>query len=210
MLTGSIVLTPRSKLYTADLESGLHCLLRVELAAHRALAGAELRTLKDFITVVAKVCGVFSGPGCCFPGPGCMCLPVSCVCLTLLEPQDTAHMGGPGWGVGQRAALSRGWSEEHLPRSEMSVVAVERHVRRCVAQAPSPVTRGVGEQGAGGQLPQGVCRHNCHPRPPSPVVGGACCGGQELCVGPAGPPFQWEVELWGLVGYPSVVPARSS
>ncbi|XP_045052960.2 sulfhydryl oxidase 2 isoform X2 [Desmodus rotundus] len=45
----------RSKLYTADLESGLHCLLRVELAAHRALAGAELRTLKDFITVVAKL-----------------------------------------------------------------------------------------------------------------------------------------------------------
>ncbi|XP_019612243.2 sulfhydryl oxidase 2 [Rhinolophus sinicus] len=45
----------RSRLYTADLESGLHYLLRVELAAHRSLAGAELRALKDFITVVAKL-----------------------------------------------------------------------------------------------------------------------------------------------------------
>lgn len=52
----------RSRLYTADLESGLHYLLRVELAAHRSLAGAELRALKDFVTVVAKVCGV-SAPG---------------------------------------------------------------------------------------------------------------------------------------------------
>lgn len=46
----------RWKLYTADLESGLHYLLRVELAAHRSLAGAELKTLKDFVTVLAKVC----------------------------------------------------------------------------------------------------------------------------------------------------------
>ncbi|XP_054583419.1 sulfhydryl oxidase 2 [Eptesicus fuscus] len=45
----------RSKLYTADLESGLHYLLRVELAAHRTLAGAELKTLKDFVTIVAKL-----------------------------------------------------------------------------------------------------------------------------------------------------------
>ena len=51
------VFAPRSKLYTADLESGLHHLLRVELAAHRSLAGAELKTLKDFITVLAKVRG---------------------------------------------------------------------------------------------------------------------------------------------------------
>lgn len=48
----------RSKLYTADLESGLHYLLRVELATHRSLAGAELQTLKDFVTVLAKVCSV--------------------------------------------------------------------------------------------------------------------------------------------------------
>lgn len=47
----------RSKLYTADLESGLHYLLRVELAAHKSLAGAELQTLKDFVTVLAKVRG---------------------------------------------------------------------------------------------------------------------------------------------------------
>ncbi|XP_023556009.1 sulfhydryl oxidase 2 [Octodon degus] len=45
----------RAKLYTADLESGLHYLLRVELAAHRSLAGAELKTLRDFVTVVAKL-----------------------------------------------------------------------------------------------------------------------------------------------------------
>ncbi|XP_034872451.1 sulfhydryl oxidase 2 [Mirounga leonina] len=45
----------RSKLYTADLESGLHYLLRVELATHKSLAGAELRTLKDFVTVLAKL-----------------------------------------------------------------------------------------------------------------------------------------------------------
>ncbi|XP_042819447.1 sulfhydryl oxidase 2 [Panthera tigris] len=45
----------RAKLYTADLESGLHYLLRVELAAHKSLAGAELRTLKDFVTVLAKL-----------------------------------------------------------------------------------------------------------------------------------------------------------
>ncbi|XP_044898665.1 sulfhydryl oxidase 2 [Felis catus] len=45
----------RSKLYTADLESGLHYLLRVELAAHKSLAGAELQTLKDFVTVLAKL-----------------------------------------------------------------------------------------------------------------------------------------------------------
>ncbi|XP_061055600.1 sulfhydryl oxidase 2 [Eubalaena glacialis] len=45
----------RSKLYAADLESGLHHLLRVELAARRSLAGAELKTLKDFVTVLAKL-----------------------------------------------------------------------------------------------------------------------------------------------------------
>ncbi|KAJ8797531.1 hypothetical protein J1605_017263 [Eschrichtius robustus] len=48
----------RSKLYAADLESGLHHLLRVELAARRSLAGAELKTLKDFVTVLAKVHGL--------------------------------------------------------------------------------------------------------------------------------------------------------
>ncbi|KFO21492.1 Sulfhydryl oxidase 2 [Fukomys damarensis] len=45
----------RAKLYTADLESGLHYLLRGELAAHRSLAGAELKTLRDFVTIVAKL-----------------------------------------------------------------------------------------------------------------------------------------------------------
>lgn len=39
----------------ADLESGLHYLLRVELAAHKTLEGEELKTFKDFVTVVAKV-----------------------------------------------------------------------------------------------------------------------------------------------------------
>ncbi|NXP49570.1 QSOX2 oxidase, partial [Heliornis fulica] len=45
----------KSKLYMADLESGLHYLLRVELATHRTLEGAELKTFKDFVTVSAKV-----------------------------------------------------------------------------------------------------------------------------------------------------------
>lgn len=39
----------------ADLESGLHFLLRVELATHKALEGAELKTFKDFVTISAKV-----------------------------------------------------------------------------------------------------------------------------------------------------------
>ncbi|XP_006900700.1 PREDICTED: sulfhydryl oxidase 2 [Elephantulus edwardii] len=45
----------KARLYTADLESALHYLLRVELAAHRSLAGEELRTLKDFVTLLAKL-----------------------------------------------------------------------------------------------------------------------------------------------------------
>lgn len=50
-----IYVCSRSKLYMADLESGLHYLLRVELAAHKALEGAELKTFKDFVTISAKV-----------------------------------------------------------------------------------------------------------------------------------------------------------
>lgn len=42
-------------MYTADLESALHYLLRVELAAHDYLEGEELNIFKDFVTVVAKV-----------------------------------------------------------------------------------------------------------------------------------------------------------
>lgn len=38
-----------------DLESGLHYLLRVELATRKTLEGAELKTFKDFVTVVSKV-----------------------------------------------------------------------------------------------------------------------------------------------------------
>ncbi|XP_038638251.1 LIM/homeobox protein Lhx3 isoform X1 [Scyliorhinus canicula] len=45
----------RSKVYMADLESGLHYLLRVELASHKILEGSELTTLKDFVTVLAKL-----------------------------------------------------------------------------------------------------------------------------------------------------------
>lgn len=43
------------QVYTADLESALHYLLRVELAAHDYLEGEELNIFKDFVTVVAKV-----------------------------------------------------------------------------------------------------------------------------------------------------------
>ncbi|TRZ03768.1 hypothetical protein DNTS_013085 [Danionella cerebrum] len=45
----------KSKVYMADLESGLHYLLRVELATHKTLEGEELKTIKDFVTVVAKL-----------------------------------------------------------------------------------------------------------------------------------------------------------
>ncbi|XP_041793276.1 sulfhydryl oxidase 2 [Chelmon rostratus] len=45
----------RSKVYTADLESALHYLLRVELATHNTLEGEELKIFKDFVTLVAKV-----------------------------------------------------------------------------------------------------------------------------------------------------------
>uniref|UniRef100_A0ACB8F0U4 Uncharacterized protein n=1 Tax=Sphaerodactylus townsendi TaxID=933632 RepID=A0ACB8F0U4_9SAUR len=44
----------KSKLFMADLESGLHYLFRVELATHRTLEGAALKTFKDFVTVLAK------------------------------------------------------------------------------------------------------------------------------------------------------------
>ncbi|KAM4576510.1 sulfhydryl oxidase 2 [Odontesthes bonariensis] len=45
----------RSKVYSADLESALHYLLRVELAAHSTLEGEELKVFKDFVTLVAKL-----------------------------------------------------------------------------------------------------------------------------------------------------------
>ncbi|XP_017292053.1 sulfhydryl oxidase 2 isoform X2 [Kryptolebias marmoratus] len=45
----------RSRVYTADLESALHYLLRVELAAHTTLQGEELKVFKDFVTLVAKL-----------------------------------------------------------------------------------------------------------------------------------------------------------
>ncbi|XP_069465665.1 sulfhydryl oxidase 2 [Ambystoma mexicanum] len=45
----------QSKLYMVDLESGLHYLLRVELATHKTLDGEKLKTFKDFITILAKL-----------------------------------------------------------------------------------------------------------------------------------------------------------
>uniref|UniRef100_A0A8C9G3E2 Sulfhydryl oxidase n=1 Tax=Pavo cristatus TaxID=9049 RepID=A0A8C9G3E2_PAVCR len=45
----------KSKLYMADLESGLHYLFRVELATHKMLEGAELKAFKDFVTISAKL-----------------------------------------------------------------------------------------------------------------------------------------------------------
>ncbi|XP_036953509.1 sulfhydryl oxidase 2 isoform X1 [Acanthopagrus latus] len=45
----------RSKVYTADLESALHYLLRVELATHNILEGEELKIFKDFVMLVAKL-----------------------------------------------------------------------------------------------------------------------------------------------------------
>ncbi|XP_018419569.1 PREDICTED: sulfhydryl oxidase 2 [Nanorana parkeri] len=45
----------KSKIYTADLESGLHYLLRVELATHQTLEGEKLKAFKDFITILHKL-----------------------------------------------------------------------------------------------------------------------------------------------------------
>ncbi|XP_056395034.1 sulfhydryl oxidase 2 [Hyla sarda] len=44
-----------SKLYTADLESALHYLLRVELATHQTLEGEKLKTFKDFVILLYKL-----------------------------------------------------------------------------------------------------------------------------------------------------------
>ncbi|XP_039200982.1 sulfhydryl oxidase 2 [Crotalus tigris] len=44
-----------SKLYMADLESGLHYLFRIEMATHKTLEGAALRALKDVVIVLAKL-----------------------------------------------------------------------------------------------------------------------------------------------------------
>lgn len=44
-----------AQVYTADLESALHYLLRVELATRTHLEGEELSIFKDLVTVVAKV-----------------------------------------------------------------------------------------------------------------------------------------------------------
>ncbi|KAM4696041.1 sulfhydryl oxidase 2 [Rhinophrynus dorsalis] len=45
----------RSKTYMADLESGLHYLLRVELARHQMLEGEKLKTFKDLIIILYKL-----------------------------------------------------------------------------------------------------------------------------------------------------------
>ncbi|OCT67024.1 hypothetical protein XELAEV_18038306mg [Xenopus laevis] len=45
----------RSKLYMADLESGLHYILRAELANHHTLEGEKLKTFKDFVTILYKL-----------------------------------------------------------------------------------------------------------------------------------------------------------
>lgn len=45
----------RSTVYSADLESALHYLLRVELATHNSLEGEELKIFKDFVILVTKV-----------------------------------------------------------------------------------------------------------------------------------------------------------
>ncbi|OCT65283.1 hypothetical protein XELAEV_18041522mg [Xenopus laevis] len=45
----------RSKLYMTDLESGLHYILRAELANHHTLEGEKLKTFKDFVTILYKL-----------------------------------------------------------------------------------------------------------------------------------------------------------
>ncbi|KAJ7308489.1 hypothetical protein JRQ81_009043 [Phrynocephalus forsythii] len=45
----------KSKLYMADLESGLHYMFRVELATHKTLEGNELKTFKNLVMLLAKL-----------------------------------------------------------------------------------------------------------------------------------------------------------
>ncbi|XP_004072966.1 sulfhydryl oxidase 2 [Oryzias latipes] len=45
----------RFQVYTADLESALHYLLRVELASHSMLEGEKLKVFKDLVTLVSKL-----------------------------------------------------------------------------------------------------------------------------------------------------------
>ncbi|XP_069842803.1 sulfhydryl oxidase 2 [Dendropsophus ebraccatus] len=45
----------KSRLYTADLESALHYLLRVELATHQTLEGEKLKSFKDLVTLLYKL-----------------------------------------------------------------------------------------------------------------------------------------------------------
>ncbi|XP_075881604.1 sulfhydryl oxidase 2 [Nelusetta ayraudi] len=45
----------RATVYSADLESALHYLLRVELATHNTLEGEELKIFKDFVMLVTKL-----------------------------------------------------------------------------------------------------------------------------------------------------------
>lgn len=50
-----LLLPRRATVYSADLESALHYLLRVELATHNTLEGEELKIFKDFVMLVTKV-----------------------------------------------------------------------------------------------------------------------------------------------------------
>ncbi|KAI3373003.1 hypothetical protein L3Q82_023457 [Scortum barcoo] len=65
----------RLKVYTADLESALHYLLRVELATHSTLEGEELKVFKDFVTLVAKL----------YPGGGSVVKLMETLCDWLLS-----------------------------------------------------------------------------------------------------------------------------
>ncbi|KAM8934320.1 sulfhydryl oxidase 2 [Pelodytes ibericus] len=45
----------KSKMYMADLESGLHYVLRVEMTTHPMLEGEELKTFKDLVAILFKL-----------------------------------------------------------------------------------------------------------------------------------------------------------
>lgn len=175
----------RSKLYTADLESGLHYLLRVELAAHRTLAGAELKTLKDFVTIVAKVCGVCSGLG--------------ARSMTLRNEADLSWMCGlltsgaqPAFGTRPEGALSRGsggggaWAGGQSPGALIQVGG--EYGGNCGTDsvrgwASSPMTWGMGTTGAGRQhLREGTAW-------PLSSSSGVCWGGRDQCCGRHPPPL---------------------
>lgn len=73
-----------SKIYTADLESALHYILRIEVGKFSVLEGQRLVALKKFMAVLAQVSGAL-GPLIRQLHTGPMCIPAGRCCACLEE-----------------------------------------------------------------------------------------------------------------------------